>query len=115
MDVIRMVHIGARVYGFIGCQCILDELAVSVGMIHFVLQDSAFSVTPVFGFLPVMGHRNNLNNISIDAIDQSIAKTFEVTASQCFAHGMPGVRKFQDQSSCLRDFKQEAFAQAGFL
>ncbi len=62
-----------------------------------------------------MRNGNNFDDIAINAINQSILKTFEVAASQRLAHRMPCVREFKDQLPRLCDFKQKLFTQTRFL
>ena len=62
-----------------------------------------------------MRNGNNFDDIAINAINQSILKTFEVAASQRLAHRMPCVREFKYQLPRLSDFQQKPFTPTLFL
>lgn len=52
-----------------------------------------------------MSYRNNFYDIALDAINEAVAETFEMTATERRPHRMPCTGMFEDQPSGLRHFQ----------
>lgn len=72
MNIGRSIDIGAGINTPVRPLRVIDEPTVTGRMIgnfiEWLFHDSAFSVAPVFGFLAVMRHCNNFDDIAFDAI-----------------------------------------------